>query len=187
MLPACPSWLSGTGIALACQHMLSSSTYIIWSPHPHKTVVKGYKQNSSREMYSPIWWHIKNKSRNSLFLQRKMWVPHIKNKTVYIWKRLTLKKYAATHSIAHITTVNKHKHNHHYCHDTSSSLELSSRCQNWYPQLARTGMAVFQLPFPTFRANLSGLLCTETVEATMPMAVEPYRDVTISLLLYGSK
>ena len=32
-------------------------------------------------------------------------------------------------------------------------------------------MAVFQLPFPTFQANLSGVLCTETVDATMPMAV----------------
>ena len=50
-----------------------------------------------------------------------------------------------------------------------------------YPQLARTGMAVFQLPFPTFQANVSGVLCTETIEATMPMAVESYRDVTISL------
>ena len=48
-------------------------------------------------------------------------------------------------------------------------------------------MVVFQLPFPTFQANLSGVLCTETVEATMPMAVESYRDVTISLGLYGSK
>ena len=38
--------------------------------------------------------------------------------------------------------------------------------------LASTGMAVFQLPFPTFFADLSGVLCTETVEATMPMAVE---------------
>ena len=34
-------------------------------------------------------------------------------KTVYICKRLTLKKYATTHSIAHITIYNKHKHNHH--------------------------------------------------------------------------
>ena len=99
----------------------------------------------------------------------------------------TLKKYTTTRCIVHITMYNKHKHNHHYSHDTSSSLELSqSPSQNWYPQLARTGMAVFQLPFPTFRANLSGVLCTETVEATMPMAVESC-DVTISLWLYGSK
>ena len=66
-------------------------------------------------------------------------------------------------------------------------LNSPSRCQNWYPQLVRTGMAVFQLPFPTFQANLSGVLSTETVEATMPMAVESYRDVTISLWLYSSK
>ena len=46
-------------------------------------------------------------------------------KTVYICKRLTLEKYATTRSIAHITIYNKHKHNHHYSHDTSSSLELS--------------------------------------------------------------
>ena len=55
-------------------------------------------------------------------------------------------------------------------------LNSPSRCQK--PQLARTGMVVFQLPFPTFFANLSGVLCTETVEATMPMAVQSYRDVT---------
>ena len=42
-------------------------------------------------------------------------------------------------------------------------------------------MTMFQLPFPTVQANLFGVLCTETVEATMPMAVESYRDVTISL------
>ena len=66
-------------------------------------------------------------------------------------------------------------------------LNSPSRCQNWYPQLARTGMAIFQLPFPTFFTNLSGILCTETVEATMPMAVKSCRDVTISLWLYGSK
>ena len=54
------------------------------------------------------------KSRNSLCLQRKMWVPHIRTKTVYICKRLTLKKYPTTHSISHITIYNKRKHNHHY-------------------------------------------------------------------------
>ena len=52
-----------------------------------------------------------------------MWVPHIKNK-VYICKRSTLKKYVTTRSTAHITIYNKHKHNHHYSHDTSSSLQL---------------------------------------------------------------
>ena len=43
---------------------------------------------------------------------------HKATKTVYICKRLS-------RSIAHITIYNKHKHNHHYSHDTSSSLELS--------------------------------------------------------------
>ena len=66
-------------------------------------------------------------------------------------------------------------------------LNSSSRCQNWYQQLTLSGIAVFQLPFPTFQANLSGVLCTKTVEATMPVAAESYRDVTISLWLYGSK
>ena len=50
---------------------------------------------------------------------------HKATRTVYVCKRLTLKKYATTRSIAHITIYNKHKHNHHYSHDTSSSLELS--------------------------------------------------------------
>ena len=36
-----------------------------------------------------------------------------------------------------------------------------------------------------FPAEIFGLLCTETVEAVMPKAVESYRDVTISLLLYN--
>ena len=49
---------------------------------------------------------------------------HKAPKTVYICKRLTLKKYATTRSMAHITIYNKHKHNHHYSHDTSSSFEL---------------------------------------------------------------
>ena len=34
---------------------------------------------------------------------------HKATKTVYIGKRLTLKKYATTRSIAHITIYNKHK------------------------------------------------------------------------------
>ena len=34
---------------------------------------------------------------------------HKATKTVYICKRLTLKKYATIRSIAHITTYNKHK------------------------------------------------------------------------------
>ena len=34
---------------------------------------------------------------------------HKTTKTVYICKRLTLKKYATTRSIAHITIYNKHK------------------------------------------------------------------------------
>ena len=34
---------------------------------------------------------------------------HKATKTVYICKRLTLKKYATTRSIAHITVYNKHK------------------------------------------------------------------------------
>ena len=41
---------------------------------------------------------------------------HKAPKTVYICKRLTLKKYATTRSIAHITKYNKHKYNHHYSH-----------------------------------------------------------------------
>ena len=43
-----------------------------------------------------------------------------RTKTGYICKKLTLKKYATTHSIAHTTIYNKHKHNHHYSHPTPS-------------------------------------------------------------------
>ena len=50
------------------------------------------------------------KSRTSLFLQFKgKRATHKATKTVYIGKRLTLKKYATTRSIAHITIYNKHK------------------------------------------------------------------------------
>ena len=122
------------------------------------------------------------------FLQRKKWVPHIQNEdSTHMCKRLTLKKYATTRSIAHITIYDKHKHNH-YSHDTSS-LELSQSMPKlisatgsyWYGRSPAAISNIFSL------ANLTGVLCTETVEATMPMAVESYRDVTISLWLYGSK
>ena len=108
---------------------------------------------------------------------------HKATKTVYICKRLTLKKYATTRSIAHITIYNKQSITTTILMTLLHHLNSPSWCQNWYPQLARTGMAVFQLPFPTFHANLSGVLCSEIVEATMPMAVESYCDVMISLWL----
>ena len=38
-----------------------------------------------------------------------------------------------------------------------------------------------------FSGKFIGVLCTETVEATMPLAVESCRDVTTNLWLYGSK
>ena len=68
-------------------------------------------------------------SRISLFLQRKM-LCHTVTKTVYICERLTLKKYTTTRCIAHIIIYNKHKHNHHYSHHISSSLELSQLMPN---------------------------------------------------------
>ena len=121
-------------------------------------------------------------SQKLLYLFKENVLPHIKpHQNDYICKKLTLKKYATTQyaintsiTITILMTL--------LCH-----LNSPSRCQNWYPQLARTGMAVFQLPFPIFQANLSSILCTETVETTMPVAVQSYRDVTISLWLYGSK
>ena len=65
--------------------------------------------------------------KNFFILSKENVVPHIKpqRQCTYICKRLKLKKYATTRSIAHITIYNKHKRNHHYSHDTSSSLELS--------------------------------------------------------------
>ena len=102
-------------------------------------------------------------------------------------KRLTLKKYATTRSIAHITIYNKHKHNHHCSHGTSSSLELSQSM----PKLISTTGSYWNGRIPVaisnsfFPAEIFGLLCTETVEAVIPKAVESYRDVTIGLLLYN--
>jgi len=62
--------------------------------------------------------------KNFFIPSNKNVVLHIKpqRQCTYV-KRLTLKKYATTRSIAHITIYDKHKHNH-YSHDTSS-LELS--------------------------------------------------------------
>ena len=60
-------------------------------------------------------------------------------------------------------------------------LKLSQSMAKMISATGSYGMAIFQLPFPTFQANLSGVLCTETVEATVPTAVESYCDVTISL------
>ena len=66
------------------------------------------------------------KSSQELYsFKGKCGATHKATKTVYICKRLTLKRYSTTHGIAHITIYNKHKHNHHYSRDTSSSLELS--------------------------------------------------------------
>ena len=45
----------------------------------------------------------------NFFIPSKENVPHIKTQRLYICKRLTLKKYATTRSIAHITIYNKHK------------------------------------------------------------------------------
>ena len=69
------------------------------------------------------------KSSQELLYSKENVVPHIKpqSQCTSICKRLTLKKYATTCSIVHITIYNKHKHNHHYS-DTSSSLELSQSC-----------------------------------------------------------
>ena len=104
---------------------------------------------------------------------------HKAPKTVYICKRLTLKKYATTRSIAHITIYNKHKHNHHYSRDTSSSLELSQSM----PQLISATGSYWYGRIPVAISNFFRIfirsLCTETVEATM--AVASCRDVTISL------
>ena len=48
------------------------------------------------------------KSKTSLFLQRKTWMPHIKpqRQCKKMCKRLTLKKYATTRNIAYITIYN---------------------------------------------------------------------------------
>ena len=69
-----------------------------------------------------------------------------------ICKRLTVKKYATTRSIAHITIYNKHKHNHHYSHDTSSSLELS---QSMPKLISATGL-YWNGRIPVAISNFSG-------------------------------
>ena len=49
------------------------------------------------------------KSSQELYSFKVKCATHKATKTVYICKRLTLKKYATTRSIAHITIYNKHK------------------------------------------------------------------------------
>ena len=77
---------------------------------------------------------------------------HKASKTVYICKRLTLKKYATTRSIAHITIYNKHKHNHHYFHNTSLSLELSQSM----PKLISATGSYWNGRIPVAISNFSG-------------------------------
>ena len=77
---------------------------------------------------------------------------HKATKTVYICKRLTLEKYATTRSIARITIYNKHKHNHHYFHNTSSSLELSQSM----PKLISTTGSYWNGRIPVAISNFSG-------------------------------
>ena len=49
---------------------------------------------------------------------------------IYICKRLTLKKYATTRSIAHITVYNKHKHSNHVqrCNQPATNSHLFWLC-----------------------------------------------------------
>ena len=77
---------------------------------------------------------------------------HKATKTVYICKKLTLKKYATTRSFAHITICNKHKHNHHYSHDTSLSLELSQSM----PKLISATGSYWNGHIPVAISNFSG-------------------------------
>ena len=97
-----------------------------------------------------------------------MWCHKIKphRQCTCICKRLTLKKYTTTRSIAHIPIYNKHKHNHHYSHDISSSLELSQSM----PKLISATGSYWNGRIPVAIWNFSKVLCTETVEATMPMS-----------------
>ena len=75
---------------------------------------------------------------------------HKATKTVYICKRLTLKKYTTTRSIAHIT-INT-KHSYHYSHDTSSSLELSQSM----PKLIFATGSYWNGRIPVAISNFSG-------------------------------
>ena len=78
---------------------------------------------------------------------------HKATKTVYICKRLTLKKSATTRSIAHITIYNKHKeYNHHYSPDISSSLELSQSM----PRLISATGSYWNGRIPVAISNFSG-------------------------------
>ena len=77
---------------------------------------------------------------------------HKATKTVYICKRLTLKKYATT-PVSHTSqyTINT-KHNHHYSHDTSSSLEFSQSM----PKLISTTDSYWNDRIPVDISNFSG-------------------------------
>ena len=77
-------------------------------------------QGRGERLESSVFFQCRSSHEILYSFKRKMWVPHIKTKTAYICKRLTLKKDATTHSIAHITIYNKHKHNHHYSHPIPS-------------------------------------------------------------------
>ena len=137
-------------------HLFTSRCYVIGSPDSDLlyqsagiVFLDGGRVSEELVMFS-LAFHLKCLSLAQLFLllcsyvklsqssqellysfKEKCVATHKATKTVYRCKRLTLKKYATTRSIAHFTIYNKHKHNHRYFHDTSSSLELSQ----WMPKL----------------------------------------------------
>ena len=55
-------------------------------------------------------------------------------------KKKKKKKYAATHSIAHITIFNKHKHNHHYSHPIPSGLRAIRLLRLSRPSVSETSV-----------------------------------------------
>ena len=85
---------------------------------------------------------------------------HKATMTVYICKKLTLKKYSTTRSITHITIYKKQKHNHHYSHDTSLSLELSQPMPKlisatgsyWNGRMVSCHFQLFRQIYPEFCA-----------------------------------
>ena len=78
-------------------------------------------------------------------------------------------------------TILNTKHNHHYSHDTSSSLELSQSMPKLISATGSYWNARIPVAISNFLGKFIGVLCTETVEATTPLAVESYRDVTTNL------
>ena len=126
--------------------------------------------------------YVKLSQVKNFFIPSKENVPHIKPQRQCTYVKDEHLRSTQQHVVSHTSqyTINT-KHNNHYSHDTSSSLELSQSMPKLISATGSYWKGRIPVAISNFSGKFIGVLCTETVEATMPLAVESYRDVTTNL------